>query len=238
MGQVTDAYEANEISFRYGDKTAVGLHKSAAPPVSWLSLAGTLLLWDDVLLDRLLPCHWTGIHLALWGSRFRNQPNDTRNCCSTGRSTMTTPEQRRRMAAAIVNFEARRDSKRHLMVYKLPEGDGGGRYEVAGINERYNKDTVDVLVSLIDQRRFDEAKALAADFIAQDTDRAASWTSVPALEFYLRDSVFNRGAGGAARILQRALAIADDGVVGAKTRAAMASADQNRSGRNSCRTNK
>ena len=57
---------------------------------------------------------------------------------------MTTPEQRRRMAAAIVNFEARRDSKRHLMVYKLPKGDGGGRYEVAGINERYNKDTVDV----------------------------------------------------------------------------------------------
>ena len=138
---------------------------------------------------------------------------------------MTTPEQRRRMAAAIVNFEARRDSKRHLMVYKLPEGDGGGRYEVAGINERYNKDTADVLVSLIDQRRFDEAEALAADFIAQDTDRAASWTSVPALEFYLRDSVFNRGAGGAARILQRALAIADDGVVGAKTRAAMAAAE-------------
>ena len=66
MGQVIDAYEANEISFRYGDKTAVGLHKSAAPPVSWLSLAGTLLLWNDVLLDRLLPCHWTGIHLALW----------------------------------------------------------------------------------------------------------------------------------------------------------------------------
>jgi peptidoglycan hydrolase-like protein with peptidoglycan-binding domain len=138
---------------------------------------------------------------------------------------MTTPEQRRRMAAAIVNFEARRDSKRHLMVYKLPEGDGGGRYEVAGINERYNKDTVDVLVSLIDQRRFDEAEALAADFIAQDTDRAASWTSVPALEFYLRDSVFNRGGGGAARILQRALGIADDGVVGAKTRAAMAAAE-------------
>src|SRR3982074_2667950 len=41
VGQVTDAYEANEISFRYEDKTAVGLHKSAAPPVSWLGLAGT-----------------------------------------------------------------------------------------------------------------------------------------------------------------------------------------------------
>ena len=27
MGQVIDAHEANEISFRYGDKTAVGLHR-------------------------------------------------------------------------------------------------------------------------------------------------------------------------------------------------------------------
>ena len=38
------------------------------------------------------------------------------------------------MAAAIVNFEARRDSKGHLKVYNLPPEDGGGRYEVAGIN--------------------------------------------------------------------------------------------------------
>jgi hypothetical protein len=27
VGQVIDAHEANEISFRYGDKTAVGLHR-------------------------------------------------------------------------------------------------------------------------------------------------------------------------------------------------------------------
>ena len=40
---------------------------------------------------------------------------------------------------------------------------------------------------LIKQRRFDEAEALAVDFIAQDTDRAGSWTSIPAIEFYLRE---------------------------------------------------
>ena len=140
---------------------------------------------------------------------------------------MSTPEERRRMAAAIVNFEARRDAQGHLKVYMLPKGDGGGRYEVAGINERYNKQTVDVLVALIEQQRFNEAEALAVDFIAQDTDRAQSWTRVPALEFYLRDSVFNRGGGGAARILQRALGIRDDGVVGAQTRGAMEAAEGN-----------
>jgi peptidoglycan hydrolase-like protein with peptidoglycan-binding domain len=138
---------------------------------------------------------------------------------------MTTAEQRRRMAAAIVEFEARRDKQGHLMVYNLPKGDGGGRYEVAGINERYNKETVDVLVSLIQQKRYDDAEALADDFIAQDTDRAGSWTNIPAIEFYLRDSVFNRGANGAARILQRALGIHDDGVVGPQTRAAEVAAE-------------
>jgi peptidoglycan hydrolase-like protein with peptidoglycan-binding domain len=138
---------------------------------------------------------------------------------------MTTAAQRRRMAAAIVEFEARRDKQGHLMVYKLPKGDGGGRYEVAGINELYNKETVDVLVSLLQQKRYDEAEALADDFIAQDTDRAGSWTNIPAIEFYLRDSVFNRGANGAARILQRALGIHDDGVVGPQTRAAEVAAE-------------
>jgi hypothetical protein len=49
------------------------------------------------------------------------------------------------MAAAILNFESRRDCKGHLMVYILPAGDGGGRYEVGGINERYNKAVADAL---------------------------------------------------------------------------------------------
>jgi hypothetical protein len=68
------------------------------------------------------------------------------------------------------------------------------------------------------------------DFIAQDTDRAASWSDVPGLEFYFRDCVFNRGAGGAVRILQRALAVPDDGVFGHVTRAALAIAQQDASG--------
>ena len=40
--------------------------------------------------------------------------------------------------------QVRRDAKGHLKIYMLPAGDDGGRYEVAGINERYNKDTADV----------------------------------------------------------------------------------------------
>jgi len=35
------------------------------------------------------------------------------------------------MAKQIVDFEARRDEKGHLQVYKLPAWDGGGRYELS-----------------------------------------------------------------------------------------------------------
>jgi lysozyme family protein len=130
------------------------------------------------------------------------------------------------MAQAILNFEARRDRQGHLEVYELPPGDGGGRYEVAGINERYNREVCDQLVAMINAGRFDAAETLATDFIAQDTDRVASWSAIPALEFYFRDCEFNRGLGGAARILQRALGIPDDGAVGSATRSALAAAEQ------------
>jgi len=48
---------------------------------------------------------------------------------------MSTPEQRIRMAKPDRRFRGSRDKKGHLQVYKLPAWDGGGRYEVAGINE-------------------------------------------------------------------------------------------------------
>jgi hypothetical protein len=91
---------------------------------------------------------------------------------------MATPRDRDRMAAAIMSFEARRKNGR-LAIYQLPEIDGGGTYEVAGINDKYNKETVDVLVALIEEERYDEAEALAVDFIAQDTDRARWWGGGP-----------------------------------------------------------
>jgi lysozyme family protein len=56
------------------------------------------------------------------------------------------------------------------------------------------------------------------------TDTVATWSSVTAVESYLRDSCFNRGPKGAARILQRALGVKDDGSVGDGTRAALATA--------------
>lgn len=134
---------------------------------------------------------------------------------------MSTPIQRRDMAQAIVDFEARRDNKGHLVVYNLPANDGGGRFEVAGINERYNPAALNQIRTLLQAGYYAEAEAFAVEFVAKYTDVAATWTNIPAIESYLRDCVFNRGARGAARILQRAVKVDDDGAVGPATKAAM-----------------
>lgn len=132
---------------------------------------------------------------------------------------MSTPAERLRMAESIVNFEARRDKQGHLAIYKLPPGDGGGTFEVAGINERFHPDEAQHLADLINAGRFAEAEEQAQEFIATFTDLVTRWTTSSAIECYLRDCAFNRGPRGAARMLQRALGIADDGVVGPATMA-------------------
>jgi lysozyme family protein len=134
----------------------------------------------------------------------------------------STQEQRTRMAKAIIEFEARRDSKGRLAVYELPAGDGGGRYEVARINDRYHKAEVDHVVALIKAGKHDEAEAYVVDFIAKYSDVVIGWSSDAGVEFYLRDCAFNRGPKGAARILQRAADVPDDGEVGPKTCSAIA----------------
>lgn len=137
-----------------------------------------------------------------------------------------TATRRLAMARHIVNFEARRDAAGHIAVYKLRPEDGGGRYEVAGINEKYHKTECDALVALIEAGRFDEAEVRAASFIADYTDRAAQWCTSGATEFYLRDCIFNRGPGGAARILQKAVGADIDGAVETETKKAVGAAEK------------
>jgi hypothetical protein len=133
---------------------------------------------------------------------------------------------RKKMAESIVKFEGRRDAQGHLRVYILPAGDGGGRYEVAGINDRYHPREAAKLRELIDAGHFDEAEDYAAEVIAEYTDVVAKWTTVPAIEAYLRDCAFNRGPGGAAKILQIALGVKVDGGVGPETLGALRQAEK------------
>jgi lysozyme family protein len=129
-----------------------------------------------------------------------------------------------RLSAAqfIVDAEARRDRQGHLKVYKLPRADGGGTFEVAGINDRYHPAVAHRLKTMIEAGNPDEAEESAQVYIAHYTDVVDLWTKVPALNVFLRDCCFNRGPKGALRILQLALDVADDGRFGPQTRAALA----------------
>lgn len=137
---------------------------------------------------------------------------------------------RLRMAARIVDFEARRDAQGRIEVYELPPDDGGGTFEVAGINDRIHLEEARHLASLVRAGRQAEAEEQAREIVATLTDVVTTWTTAPAVEFCLRDCAFNRGTRGAARILQRTLRVADDGVVGKETRAAAAERERDPAG--------
>lgn len=141
----------------------------------------------------------------------------------------SSPADRDRMARKILEFEARVDAHGRLAVYYLHPEDGGGRYEVAGINERYHKEEADHLVALIESGQHEQAEEYAVAFIAGYTDVADRWCGTLPVEFYLRDCIFNRGPGGAAWIVQHAVGVTTDRVVGPQTRAAIAAAEVNSS---------
>ena len=133
--------------------------------------------------------------------------------------------QLQRTAQFILDAEARRDKAGHLVVYPLPQGDGGGRFEIAGINERFDHDICWELRRLIEAKQFEAAEKMALEYYMANTARVADWYAPPAIEAWLRDAAFNRGLGGAAKMLQMALGVTVDGGVGQKTRAALKSAD-------------
>lgn len=128
---------------------------------------------------------------------------------------------RMKTARFIMDREARRDREGRLKVYKLPFADGGGTFEVAGINDRYHMTVAHRLRDLISRGAHPTAEREAVEFIAEYTDIVTRWVKLTAAEAFLRDCCFNRGPKGALRILQLAVGVADDGKFGPLTRAAI-----------------
>lgn len=131
---------------------------------------------------------------------------------------------RLKAAQFILDCEARREHGR-LAVYRLPSADGGGTFEVAGINDRYHPKMARLLRRLIEDQAYAKAETQALHYLAQYTDAVTHWTQVPALEVFLRDCCFNRGPKGALRILQLALDVADDSKFGPVTTAGLRHAE-------------
>jgi len=135
-------------------------------------------------------------------------------------------DQLQRFAGFVFDHEARKDKQGNRpALYELPANDGGGRYEIAGITERFDLETVTRLVKLIERKEFGIAQAVCRAYYVSNTNAVATWSPSPAIEFFLRDTAFNRGVRGAAKIAQMAVDTQVDGNVGPITRAALAKAD-------------
>jgi hypothetical protein len=116
-----------------------------------------------------------------------------------------------------VEWEGRKDKQGNLAVYKLPSGDMGGNFEVAGINDRYHPEAFKAISSLPAQER---AKA-AAEYIQGYTAPLVERLPQP-LQPFTQDLAFNRGLGGATKYIQQGLnalgqKVAVDGGLGPKT---------------------
>jgi hypothetical protein len=129
----------------------------------------------------------------------------------------TKPDTLQTAALKTIDFEARKDKQGNVQVYKLPAGDMGGNFEVAGINDKYHPEAFKAISSLPPQ---DRAQA-AAKYVTQYTQPFVS--KLPqAIQPFAQDMAFNRGAGGATKYLQQGLntlgmGVKVDGGMGPKT---------------------
>lgn len=120
-------------------------------------------------------------------------------------------------AMKTVDFEARKDKQGNVDIYKLPAGDMGGSYEVAGINDKYHPEAFKRISALPPEERAAEA----ARYIVEYTSPIVS--KLPeAIRPFAQDMAFNRGAGGATKYIQQGLrnlgkTVKVDGVLGPET---------------------
>ena len=120
-----------------------------------------------------------------------------------------------------VEWEARKDKQGNLAVYKLPTGDMGGNFEVAGINDRYHPEAFKAISSLPAQERAKAAAEYIQGYTAPLVERLPQ-----ALQPFTQDLAFNRGLGGATKYIQQGLnalgqKVSVDGGLGPKTLAAI-----------------
>lgn len=124
------------------------------------------------------------------------------------------PSVRDRMADLILVAEAARDASGLLKVHQP----GDGSYEVGGVSSNSHPEIASELRNLVQTSRAAEAERVIRKFILDFTSDAAGWTTDPGIEYFLRDSIYNRGKEGGAKILQMAVGADPDGTVGPTTR--------------------
>lgn len=134
------------------------------------------------------------------------KPKKERSSKSFARGLNSVIDSKNTIGLKIVDFEARRDSDGNPKLYALPKSDGGGAYEIAGINSRYHPEELVKLRAMPASEREAECARYIEDYTRKGTGlrRGADYCRKGTL-FFILDTAFNRGAGGASRIVQAAL---------------------------------
>ena len=120
-------------------------------------------------------------------------------------------------ALKTVDFEGRKDKAGNLEVYRLPKGDMGGNFEVAGINDRYHPEAFKRIASLPPEARAEAAAQYIKEYTAPLVSKLPQQ-----IQPFAQDLAFNRGMGGATRYIQQGLnelgvRVAVDGKLGPQT---------------------
>lgn len=119
-----------------------------------------------------------------------------------------------RMGDGLITAEARRDKNGNLIVYYPPNGDGGGSFEVAGINVRFHPEEATKLKGLIEAGKYAEAEEEAKRYIIKFTNPVTKLINLDqgrvfstGVEYMMRDLYLNSGEGGATTVLNRSLGL-------------------------------
>lgn len=112
-----------------------------------------------------------------------------------------------KMMATLLNFEDDRvTGPASLRVMRLPEGDGGGNYEIAGICDGIEPKEFNAIKAKLEEGKRDEAWEMCLDYVEKKTHNGKVWSpSLLAVQFFLRDMIFNMGDGGCANVIQRTI---------------------------------
>ena len=132
------------------------------------------------------------------------------------------------MMATMLNFEDERiTGPASLRVMRLPEEDGGGTYEIAGICDGIEPKVFNAIKTELEAGNRDKAWDMCIDYVEKKTRNGQVWSPENlAIEFFLRDIIFNMGDGGCVNVMQRTInyygetKVVVDGAWGPKTKKA------------------
>lgn len=132
------------------------------------------------------------------------------------------------MMATMLNFEDERiTGPASLRVMRLPEEDGGGTYEIAGICDGIEPKVFNAIKTELEAGNRNKAWDMCIDYVEKKTHNGQVWSPENlAIEFFLRDMIFNMGDGGCVNVMQRTInyygesKVVVDGAWGPKTKAA------------------